>query len=135
LADDSVVEILQVERGARYRLKSSRQGGEARQGSLLQLRGGGDVCQGGGGDFVISLENRTLRKTAQKEESYQTRFGQSGQAREGSVSVQECAVRDPGVTDSYKPNGLYVVVDERGPGNDACLLPHEMAEREAALAV
>lgn len=116
LAESGVIDILKVKNGTRYRLKDQRQGGDPRQGRLMQVKGGGDPRQGGAIGNVVSLENRRSTKSDHPKVSCQKWLdGHLAKLRaNGLDAVEAFAVREAGMTAGYSKNSLYVAANARG---------------------
>ncbi|MGX9673486.1 hypothetical protein [Mycobacterium sp. HM-7] len=116
LADDSVIEVVTVKNGKRYRLKESRQGGDPRQGMSSQFKVGGDACQGGAPDNLVSLNSRRLQKDGEMKVSCQRWFDRhlEEQRERGYDTVEAFAVRAAGQAAGYSLNSLYVAANTRG---------------------
>lgn len=137
LAEDGVIEIIEVQRGIRYRLKSSRQGGEHRQGSSAQVDGGGDHRQGGGEEAVVIVESRSSQKTGHKGKSCREWLQEHliGLYKAGEETVNAFAVRGVGQAAGYTLNNINVNASLLGlKGETWALSGLEFIEREVTLA-
>ncbi|QZH64724.1 hypothetical protein [Mycolicibacterium farcinogenes] len=109
LAEDGRIVVTRAGSGFRYRLTDSRQGGDPRQGGLMQVSGDGDLRQGGSVDAPISLENRRSQKNHAKKVSCRAWLEEylAELVNQGQTTADPFAVRDAGVAAGYNRNQLH----------------------------
>lgn len=115
LAEDGRIVATKAGSGFRYRLAGSRQGGDSRQGALVQLIGGGDARQGGGGVASVSSGNPSSHKIQPKKLSCQKWYDAWMDKRlaEGQGPVDRFAVLEAGLAAGYNQNQLDVAASTR----------------------
>lgn len=120
LAEDAVIEVKTVNRGTRYRIKDSRQGGNPCQGQFSQVKEGGNGCQGVTSDNLISLETRRSQKTGGSKVSCQRWFDRylAEQRDKGHRVVEAFAVREAGYGCRLFEEQLVCGGQQAGPQGD-----------------
>lgn len=115
LADDSVIEVVTVKNGKRYRLKDTRQGGDSRQGAFVQVKEDGEACQGGVGGTVLRLESARSQKNGTTKLSCQQWFNNhiAELVAAGESTAESFAVNAAGRAAGYSNSNLGVAKAHR----------------------